>query len=431
MTRPSRTEDADVAVTGMAVLTPAGNDLSSFWATVCSGRPTAAPLTELGSQDLPVRFGCAVRDFDPVAAFGKKDARRMDRACQLAVAAGLAAIADARPADVPGVLAGIVVGTGNVGWAAYEEGVLGIVSRGTAARRNPLVIPMSMPNAAAAQLTMRTGWTGPSMTVTSSCASGAAAIGEAVRLIRDGSAEVVLAGGTEAPLTITGIGGFHLLRALSVRNDDPGRASRPFDRERDGFVLAEAAAFVLLEPTYRARARRAPAWAYVSGYGHNSDACDIVMPRADGSVAEACMRLALEDAGGHPADVQFVNAHGTSTVLNDRAEARAISALFAPARPMVTSIKGCTGHSLGAAGAVEFVATCLSLATGLVPPTANYIASEPEIDVNVVMGEGAACAAGTGLALSNSFGFGGHNVCLAVRGGERRLGEQIRGRQFG
>jgi 3-oxoacyl-[acyl-carrier-protein] synthase II len=421
--RSRASELAEVAVTGMAVLTSAGNSLGSFWAALCAGKSTAAPLLQVDTRELPVRFGCEIKDFDPAAVFGRKEARRTDRVSQLASVVGAAAVADASITDVDVERAGVVVGIGFGGAATYESAILSTMSGDKAGPRNALAIPMAMANAPAAHLAMRTGWMGPNMTIAAACASGAHAIGEAARLICDGTADVVLAGGTEAPLTACNIVGFHHLRALSVRNDDPAGASRPFDRQRDGFVLAEAAAFALLESVPHARARGARTWGYLLGYGRNNDAWHIVMPRGDGAGAEACMRLALEESGAGEGDVLFVSAHGTSTALNDRAEAQAISRLFATSCPPVTSVKGCVGHSLGAAGAVGFVATCLGLAAGQVPPIANYGGSEPEIDINIVAGQPVMCKSGTGMAVNNSFGFGGNNVCLAVRGGERRLSQ--------
>jgi 3-oxoacyl-[acyl-carrier-protein] synthase II len=420
--RSRESEPAEVAVTGMAVLTSAGNSLGAFWAALCAGKSTAAPLVQVDTRELPVRFGCEVKDFDPVAVFGRKEARRTDRATQLAGVAGAAALADAGVTDVDVARAGVVVGVGLGCPATYENTVADIMTGGRAGRMNALAVPMAMANAPAAHLAIRTAWTGPNMTIAAACASGAHAIGEAARLIRDGTVDVVLAGGTEAPLTRVNLVSFHRLRALSVRNDDPARASRPFDRQRDGFVLAEAAAFVLLESVPHARARGAKAWGHLLGYGRNNDAWDIVAPREDGAGAEKCMRLALEESGLSESDVQFISAHGTSTALNDRAEAQAISRLFISCPP-VTSVKGCVGHSLGAAGAVGFVATCLGLAAGQVPPIANYCRSEPEININIVAGQPVTGQSRAGMAVSNSFGFGGNNVCLAIRGGERRLNE--------
>ena len=418
-----RSDPLDVAVTGMGVVTPGGDTLQSFWKTLCSGAPTAAPLSFAADPDLPVRFGCAVRGFDAESIFGAKDTRRMDRVSQLAVAAGMAAIRDSGFSDTPGARGGIIVGTAIGGIGTHENAIMNELHQSNVRRRNPLAIPMLMPNASAAQLAIRTGWTGANMTIVTACASGANAIGEGMRLIRDRSADIVLAGGTEAPLTALTVIGFHHLRALSTRNDDPAGASRPFDESRDGFVLAEGAAFVVLESSSHARERGAKAWAYVSGYGCNNDAADLVMPKSDGTGMEECLRLALEDAGVSPHEVLFVNAHGTSTVLNDRIEAQAIRRVFGADCPPVTSVKGVMGHSLGAAGAVELVATCLSLTTRRVPPTANYRRSEPQIDIDVVGREGVVCKSSRGVAVSNSFGFGGSNACLAVTNGERCLEE--------
>lgn len=420
--RSRESEPTEVAVTGMGVLTSAGNSLGALWAALCAGKSTAAPLVRVDTRELPVRFGCEVSDFDPVAVLGRKEARRTDRVTQLASVAGATALVDAGITDVDVARAGVVVGLGFGGPETFENAAVSAATGGKAGRMNALAVPMGMANAPAAHLAMLTGWTGPNLTIAAACASGAHAIGEGARLIRDETADVVLAGGTEAPFTVCNIVNFHHLRALSVRNDDPARASRPFDRQRDGFVLAEAAAFVLLESVPHARARGATAWGYVLGYGRNNDAWDIVKPREDGAGAEACMRLALVESGLSERDVLFITAHGTSTALNDRAEAQAISRLFT-SRPPVTSGKGCIGHSIGAAGAVGFVATCLGLAAGQVPPIANYEGSEPEIDINIVAGRPATCKSGARMAVSNSFGFGGNNVCLAVRGGERRLSE--------
>lgn len=422
-----RSDPLDIAVTGMGLVTPGGDTLQSFWKTLCSGVSTAAPLSFAADRDLPVRFGCEVRGFDPESAFGGKDARRMDRVCQLAVTAGLDAIRDSGFSDTPGVRGGVIVGTGIGGMTTHENALVSELNQGKVRRRNPLAIPMLMANASAAQLAIRTGWTGANLTIATACASGANAIGEGARLIRDRSADIVLAGGAEAPLTVFGVIGFHHLRALSTHNDDPPGASRPFDESRDGFVLAEGAAFVVLESSSHARARGAKPWAYVCGYGCNNDASDLVMPKGDGTGMEECLRLALEDADVSPREVLFVNAHGTSTVLNDRIEAQAIRRVFGAHSPPVTSVKGVIGHSLGASGAVELIATCLSLATRRVPPTANYRRSEPQIDIDVVCGEAMVCKGSGGVAVSNSFGFGGSNACLAVSSGERCLEDHAGG----
>ncbi len=412
----------EVAVTGIGLQTPGGDCPAAFWATLCSGESTAAALPVIGNRDLPVRFGCRIPDFDPVTTLGDKAVRRMDRVSQLAVVSGAAAIADSGLTDVAEARAGIVVGTAIGGVETLEGAIAGELRASPEfARRNALAIPAIMANAATAQLAIYSGWAGPNITVVNACASGANAIGEGMKMVRDGVADIVLAGGVEAPLTAFGILGFHHLRVLSTRNGDPRRASRPFDVHRDGFVLAEAAAFVVLEPAADARARGARSWAYLRGYCCNNDAWDVVMPRSDGRGAENCMRIALEDAQADLSDVLFINAHGTSTLINDRVEAHAIRGLFGSSTPPVTSNKGALGHSLGAAGAVEFVATCLSLGAGHIPPTANYELSESQIDIDVVSGKGASCDSRNRVAISNSFAFGGGNACLVVQGGERSL----------
>ncbi|HEY2578192.1 MAG TPA: beta-ketoacyl-[acyl-carrier-protein] synthase family protein [Streptosporangiaceae bacterium] len=412
----------EVVVTGMGVLAPGGNNLPLFWDTLCSGKSTADHLTVRcpGSRELPVRFGCAVQDVDPIAALGNKAARRMDRFSQLAVIAGMAAISDSGITDPDKGRSGIIVGTGIGGAGTHQGAVLGELHY-EEMRRIPYAIPMIMSNAAAGQLAIHTGWTGPNITISTACASGANAIGEGMRMIRAGIADVVLAGGSDTPMTPFIILAFHNLRALSTRNDDPGAASRPFDAQRDGFVLGEAAAFVVLESAQHARARGAAVWAQARGYGCTSDAWDMVTPKEDGSEAERCMSLALRDAHVTTSEIEFINAHGTSTVLNDRTEAVAIRRLFGADAPPVTSNKGTVGHSMGASGAVEFIATCLSLSAGRIPPTANYERSEQQIDLDIVSGNGAPCQSGNALAISNSFAFGGSNACLVIQGGDRRL----------
>jgi 3-oxoacyl-[acyl-carrier-protein] synthase II len=271
---------------------------------------------------------------------------------------------------------------------------------------------MMMTNATGGLISIQFGWTGPSFTVTTACAAGANAIGEAGRLIREGSADVVLAGGVESSITPTAISAFARMGALSGRNDDPKRASRPFDKDRNGFVMGEGAAFLVLEEWERAEARGAEILGELLGYGRNCDAHHITAPSPGGVGAVACMTLALDDAGLEPSAVNHVNAHGTSTPLNDAAESEAIAKVFGDAPPPVTSIKGVTGHTIGAAGAVEAVASLLSLRKRLVPPVANYETPDPELTADVV--HGAPREIGDGVAISNSFGFGGHNASLVL-----------------
>lgn len=400
-----------VAVTGMGVKTPAGNVLETLWATLLTGRSMAAPLPRLREAGLVNAIGCEVRDFDPVAYLGVKEARRADRVTQLGVAAATDALADAGDVEVERSRCAVVAGTGVGGLATQEEEERTMFERGPS-RVSPMLVPMMMANATAGMIAIRNGWTGPNLCVATACAAGTHAIGEGLRLVRDGSAEVVLAGGAEAALTPVALAAFSRMGALSGRADEPERASRPFDVARDGFVMGEGAAFLVLERWESAVARGARIYGEVLGYGRNADAHHITAPSPDGTGALACMELALEDAGLRPSDIGHVNAHGTSTPLNDAAEAAALGKVFGGNVPPVTSVKGATGHLIGAAGAVEAVVSLLSLRHGLVPPTANHETTDPEIPLDVVAGSPRAVSPAP--VLSNSFGFGGHNATIVL-----------------
>ncbi len=400
-----------VAVTGMGVKTPAGSDLATFWANLLEGRPTAAPITRYDATEQPVGFACEVPDFDPGSYFGHKEARRADRVTQLGYAAAADALADAGDIGVDPNRCGVVAGTGVGGLWTQEVEEKVLFERGPM-RVSPFLVPMMMANATAGTIAMRHGWKGPNICIATACAAGTHAVGEAVRFIRDGSADVVVAGGAEAAITPVAMAAFARMGALSGRSDDPARASRPFDVDRDGFVMGEGAAFLVLERWDLAEARGARIYGEIMGYGRNSDAHHITAPSPDGSGAVACMELALEDAGVGVADIGHVNAHGTSTPLNDAAEAEALVKVFAGSPPPVTSTKGVTGHLIGAAGAVEAVASILSARNGLVPPTANHERTDAAVTIDIVRGEPRAAS---GPVLSNSFGFGGHNATLVVR----------------
>ena len=400
-----------VAVTGMGVKTPAGTDLASFWATLLAGRPTAAPVTRFDATVLPVGFACEVPGFDPGAYLGHKEARRADRVTQLGFAAATDALVDAGDLGADPGRCGVVAGTGVGGLWTQEEEEKVLFERGPS-RVSPFLVPMMMANATAGLIAMRHGWKGPNICIATACAAGTHAVGEAARFVRDGSADVVLAGGTEAAITPIAMAAFARMGALSSRSDDPAGASRPFDADRDGFVMGEGAGFLVLERWDRAEARGARIYGEILGYGRNSDAHHITAPSPDGSGAVACMELALEDAGLGPSDIGHVNAHGTSTPLNDAAEAEALVKVFAGSPPPVTSTKGVTGHLIGAAGAVEAVCSILSSRDGLVPPTANHRRTDPNVTIDVVSGSPRSV---TGPVLSNSFGFGGHNATLVLR----------------
>ena len=400
-----------VAITGMGVKTPAGNDLDSFWSGLLAAESKADTWTLIDPDGVPVKFGCEVKDFDPTAYLNVKEARRQDRVAQLGFAAAVDAVKQAGELGADPARCSVMCGTGVGGLITLESQVTLYAEKG-AERVSPFLVPMMMTNATAGLISIQMGWTGPSLCITTACAAGANAVGEAGRLIREGSADVVLAGGVETSITPTAISAFARMGALSGRNDDPKRASRPFDKDRDGFVMGEGAAFLVLEEYERAVARGATILGELLGYGRNCDAHHITAPSPGGAGAVACMSLALEDAGLEPSAVNHVNAHGTSTPLNDAAESEDVAKVFGGSTPPITSIKGVTGHTIGAAGAVEAVASLLSLRHGLVPPVANYETPDPEITADVV--HGAPREIGAGVALSNSFGFGGHNASLVL-----------------
>jgi 3-oxoacyl-[acyl-carrier-protein] synthase II len=402
---------ARVVVTGMGVKTPAGCDLDTFWQTLLAGRSMAGPITGFDTTEHPVKFACEVRDFDPEPYLGVKEARRADRVAQLGLAAAADALADAADLDTDPARCAVVAGTGVGGLQTLEGQERVFLERG-AERVSPFFVPMMMPNASAALVAMRAGFTGPNICVTTACAAGAHAIGEGTRLVRDGSADVVVAGGAEAAVTPVALAAFWRMGALSGRGDEPERAARPFDADRDGFVMGEGAAFVVLESLEHARARGARIWGEVAGYGRNCDAFHITAPSPSGAGAAACMQAALEEAGTGAAEVSHVNAHGTSTPLNDEAEASAIVKVFGERAVPVTGTKGVTGHLVGAAGAAEAVTSLLAVHHGLIPPTANHERTDPALAVDVVAGEPRPAPAGP--VLSNSFGFGGHNASLVL-----------------
>ncbi|HEV2810617.1 MAG TPA: beta-ketoacyl-[acyl-carrier-protein] synthase family protein [Acidimicrobiales bacterium] len=386
---------AGVAVTGIGVLAPCGSGVEEFWRGL---------RTEPGPRSQPLR----IDDFDPSPWLGPKEARRLDRFTQLAVAAASMALDDAALAghQVEPARAGVLVATGVGGLASYDEQLRVLEERGPK-RVSPFLIPMLMPNAGSAAVSMRLGWKGPCETITTACAAGTHGVANAMRWIQSGRCDIVLAGASEAYPSPVGIAAFGNMTALS-----PQGFSRPFDAERDGFVASEGAALLVLEELEGARARGAHIYAVVLGAASNADAHHLTAPSEAGEGALACMRLALGDAGLGPGDVAHVNAHGTSTMLNDAAEASAITALFGRPGPPVTSIKGVVGHPFGAAGALEAAAVALTIDRSEIPPTAGFRTADPAIVVDVVAG--APRSFTPGPVLSNSFAFGGHNGCLVM-----------------
>jgi 3-oxoacyl-[acyl-carrier-protein] synthase II len=400
-------------ITGIGPVTPVGIGVERFFDSLVEGRSGVGPITAFDAGGYPSRIAAEVRGFRPEEHLDPADARRMERFAQLALAAARLALADAA-LDLAGrdrSRVGCVIGTGIGGIGAFEAETAVLAARGPR-RVSPRLVAAMIPNMAAGQVAIRLGITGPSDCTTTACAAGAHAIARAVDLIRSGRVEVCLAGGTEAAVTPLTVAGFAAARALSARNDEPERASRPFDRGRDGFVIGEGAAVLVLEEEGHARARGARIYAEVAGVGLSSDAHHETAPHPEGEGAALAMRAALDDAGIAPGDVGYVNAHGTSTPLGDVAEARAIDRVFGRHAVAVSATKSTTGHLLGAAGAVEAAATALALARGVLPPTINLEDPDPDCDLDHV-----ACSARRAdvrAALSNCFGFGGCNASLAL-----------------
>jgi 3-oxoacyl-[acyl-carrier-protein] synthase II len=402
----------DAAITGLGLVTPAGVGVAASWQAICDAEATAAaadPALSALSTDFSARAG----DFDGDAMLGRRKTWRLDRCTQLALVAAREALADSGldTASWDAARVGVIIGSGIGGAATWEKQHLTLLNDGPG-RVSPMLIPMLAVNMAAGYVAMECGARGPNLVTATACASGATAIGVARDLLRSGVCDVVITGGTEACLIPSIISGFAQMGALSQRRHDPRRASRPFDRDRDGFVPAEGAAILILERLSDARARSARIHACVSGYGASADAYHATAPDPEGRGAAQALRAALEDAGAGPDSVDHVNAHGTSTALNDAIEARVLRQLLGE-RPTVTSAKGVTGHSLGAAGAMEAAFTALSVEHSFAPPTANLTELDPQIDIDVVAKGGRPQP--MEVAVSESFGFGGQNAVLVIQ----------------
>jgi 3-oxoacyl-[acyl-carrier-protein] synthase II len=402
-----------VVVTGIGPVTPVGVGRKAFWDALVSGRSGVGEVTLFDASEFPVRIGGEVKDFDPADWMDRKAARRTDRVVHLGVAAARLAWEDAGSPQVDPQRAAVVVSTG-VGGLRYMEQQVRILAERGPDRVSAFTVPAMMPNAASAQIAMEFGFTGPNSCITTACAAGAHGVGEAYRYIKHGMADLAVAGGTESGITPLSLAAFAQMQALS-RNTDPTRASRPFDANRDGFVMAEAAGILILEEEERARARGATIYAEVAGYGTSADAFHITQPEPQGTGAVLAMQMALGDAGEDAEAVDYINAHGTSTPLNDAAETRAIKKALGDHayRVAVSSTKSMTGHMVGAAGAAEAAVTALAVREGMVPPTINYDTPDPECDLDYVPNE--ARKQDVRLALSNAFGFGGQNAVLAFR----------------
>jgi len=404
-------------MTGVGLVTPVGLDPESTWTALLSGVSGAGPITHFDASEHSVRFACEVKDFDPEAHMDRKDARRADRFLQFAMATAGQAMRQAGLADGWGstdpTRAGVIIGSGIGGLPLLEEQHKRLLDRGPS-RVSPFFIPMFIADMAAGLVSIKYGARGPNYATVSACASSAHAIGLAFRSVRHGEADVMITGGTESTITPLCVAGFASMKAMSKRNDDPQRASRPFDAGRDGFVLGEGSGMVILEELEHAKARDAMILAEVVGFGQSADAYHLTAPTPDGSGACAAMQAALDDAGLAPEDVGYINAHGTSTLTNDRAETAAVKAVFGEhAHDLVIgSTKSMTGHTLGAAGAIESVVSAMVCQAGVIPPTINFEEADPGCDLDYAH-EGAV-ERPVKAALTNSFGFGGHNVSLAI-----------------
>ncbi|MER3416844.1 MAG: beta-ketoacyl-[acyl-carrier-protein] synthase II [Gemmataceae bacterium] len=404
-----------VVITGMGTVNPLSHNVAEFWQALCAGRSGIGPIDLFDPSPFKVHFGGQVRHFDPEKTIDARTSRRLDRFAQFALVATVEAVRDSGldfSREDPRRI-GVILGSGIGGLSEYEEQHTRLI-KGGPGKISPFVIPKLMVNAAPGQISIYYGLRGPNMAVATACASAANAIGEALRCIQYGEADIMITGGSEAALTPMGLGGFIAARALSERNDAPHKASRPFDRDRDGFVLSEGCGILILEEAERARRRQARIYAELIGYGASADAYNITAPCPDGSGAAMAMEAALHDARCHPEDIDYINAHGTSTPLGDEAETKAIKQVFGShARKLaVSSTKSMIGHLLGASGAVELIATAMTIHTGVVHPTINYENPDPACDLDYVPNE--ARQMRVRRAMSNSFGFGGHNACLVL-----------------
>ena len=409
-------EPRRVVVTGVGALTPVGNTAEEFWASLKQGRSGIGPITKFDATDYPTRIAGEIRNFDEAKYIDKKESRRLDPYLKYAIASSAMAVEDAAldPAKVDATRFGVLIGSGIGGITTLIEGEEVRKTKGFD-RVSPFVVPMLIVNMAPGLVSMRFGAKGPNTSVVTACASGNHAIGDAARLIERGDADVMIAGGAEAIIVPITIAGFCSMKAMSTRNDEPEKASRPFDAGRDGFVCGEGAGILILESLEHAVRRDARVYAEVVGYGMTADAHHMTAPDPEGDGATRAMQLALNDAGIAPSAIGYINAHGTSTPYNDKFETLAIKRVFGDdaRRLAVSSTKSMTGHLLGAAGGIEAVATVLALHHGLLPPTINYETPDPECDLDYVPNQ--ARKMDVEYAMSNAFGFGGTNATLAFR----------------
>ncbi len=404
-----------VVVTGLGCVSPVGNNVKDTWEALLAGRSGAAPITTFDASAHKTKFAAEVKGFDPAALFGTRDARKMDRFTQFATAATLEAMEQAslKIDESNRDRVGILIGTGIGGIITLLEQYDVLRERGPE-RISPFLIPMMISDSAAGNIAIRVGARGPNMSLATACASGTNSLGEAAEMIRRGSADVMIAGASEAAITAVTMAGMNVMTALSTRNDDPQRASRPFDKDRDGFLMGEGSGILILESLEHAQARGANILCEFGGYGTSDDAHHISAPAENGAGASISMQLALENAGLKPADISYINAHGTSTYLNDKSETAAIKTVFGEQayKTPVSSTKSMTGHLLGASGALEGIISVLAIVNNILPPTINYETPDPVCDLDYVPNQARKTTVDN--VMSNSFGFGGHNATLIM-----------------
>jgi len=408
-----------VVVTGIGTLTPIGNNLNDYWNGLINGVPGAAPITLFDASKFKTRFACEVKGFDPTQFMERKEARKLDRFAQLALVASDMAVIDAQidKETIDKDRVGVIFASGIGGLTTFQEEVINFAKGDGTPRFNPFFIPKMILDIAAGQISMRHGFRGPNFAVVSACASSTNGIIAAADTIRLGKADIIISGGSEAVIGEAGVGGFNAMKAMSERNDDPQTASRPYDKDRDGFVMGEAAGVVVLEEYEHAIKRGAKIYCEIAGGGASADAYHLTAPHPDGLGARNVMIAALKDAGMRPDEIDYINTHGTSTPLGDGAEAKAITEVFGDHayNLNISATKSMTGHCLGAAGVIEAIACIQSVIHDIVPPTINHFTDDPELDPKLNFTFNKAQQRTVRAALSNTFGFGGHNACVIVK----------------
>ena len=408
-----------VVVTGLGALTPIGNGIPAYWDGLVSGKSGSAPITYFDASKFKTQFACELKGFDPIDYFDRKEARKMDRFAQYAMVASDEAIEHAgfNLDAIDKTRVGVIWGAGIGGLQTFQNEVLSFAAGDGTPRFNPFFIPKMIPDIAPGMISIKYGFQGPNFATVSACASSANALIDALNYIRLGHADVMLCGGSAACVAISGVAGFNALHALSTRNDDPETASRPFDKDRDGFVLGEGAGGLVLETLEHAQQRGATIYREIAGGGLSADAYHMTAPHPDGDGATLVMENALKDAGISASEVDAVNMHGTSTPLGDVAESNALKKVFGDHlyKMNINSTKSMTGHLLGAAGAIEAISTILSIQNNIVPPTINHFSDDENIDPNINFTFNKAQEREVNVAMSNTFGFGGHNACVVIR----------------